>query len=104
MKIPYIFTITAVCCHEGKTKDKRCWGWWPTDKQAKDSVKINDCDMHETVYNYLVIEKMPPYPTGCAVIGYSKQWYKWEGTYENGKWKSCDEPEWAENTVGWSMG
>jgi len=102
----HIFTVTSIQTTIYKNKEKsanrRCWGWFPTEKEAKHAVDINAGDMMEISYTYVVIEK---HPAGILVEPVVIAWYKWTGRYPKGKiWKRCKAPEWAEGTIGWGFG
>lgn len=104
-----IFTVTSI---EGSKKgsdmhrDSRCWGWFPTEAEAKKAVKKNAGDMFEMSYTHIVIEKVP---AGIVVMAEAVHWYEWTMTntktpYKDGKWVKCQQPKWAEGTINWSLG
>lgn len=99
MTIKNIFLVTSVR-YTSRNECDRCWGWYPTEKEAKKAISVNDCDMQEHYYNYIILEQMPPYSLGCSCKGYKKKWYKWQKSM----WKSCKEPVWAKNVIGWGVG
>jgi hypothetical protein len=99
----FIYTVTSIEIEEGKEipRKTRCWGWLPTEKEARHAVSINAGDMMETTYTHVVIEKQP---AGILIIPEVVVWYKWTGQYPKGAWKQCKAPKWSEGTVGWGMG
>ena len=113
MKKP-IYFITSVYGPEHRNRNhkeqfhqlrhSRCWGWWPTLKEARKSVKCNDCDMHETDFEYLVIESVSPYMLAAALDTYTKEWYRWHGNNDTGKWKAIKDPKWSKSIIGYGIG
>jgi len=97
-----IFTVTSVQesnKHEG-SESSRCWGWYPTYKDASEAVKLNDGDMHECSYTYIVIERIPWGTLGSSYPNYKiMQWFKWK----NNKWKKCKPPKWSNCVIGWAF-
>ena len=117
---PVVYMVTSVqeneCTRpEGLKREPpspRCWGWYPTLKEAKKSVKMNSGDMAECCYySHVVIEKVP---AGICSIGVndledSETWYKWHVDPKDpnrfrGKWLRCDKPVWSKGIIGWSIG
>jgi hypothetical protein len=91
-----------------KLPSPRCWGWFGTLREAKKAVKINAGDMAECCYyNFVVIEKIF---SGIPVMpDENVLWFHWEVDPKDpdkfkGKWVKCEEPKWAENIIGWSLG
>lgn len=83
-------------------KDRRCWGWVATLKEAKHAVAINAGDMHECSYNYVLIEEVPP---GICIEAKIVSWYVFTGKYPQGRaWKRCKTPVWVGGTINWSIG
>jgi hypothetical protein len=108
-----VFMVTAMRTPAKGTEvseRRRCWGWYPTYKEAVESVKVNDCDMYEEgYYDLIVIEAVPPYTLAMG----SKQlaWYKWRtardqkgSSFTVGKWVKCKQPAWAVGTCNFSIG
>lgn len=58
---------------EYKEHSTRCFGFYNSKKDAIKSVKCNNCDMWETIYDYIVIEEIEegihPY---AEVVGWFK--------------------------------
>lgn len=98
-----IYLITVVRHYDGGiNNDTRCWGWWPTEKEALESIEVNDCDMQECYYNYLVLEQTPSYIGGFTQKNYNQRWYMWDK--ETDKWIACNIPLFAKNVTAWGMG
>lgn len=106
--VPPIYLVTSLeADSEERQSHKRCWGWYSTEATAKEAVKRNAADMYETLYVYVVIEKVfPGVIPEISVV----QWYKWsedpESTSPYGPygWKECSAPKWAEGIEGWGIG
>jgi len=99
-----IYTITAF---PGKSDDptfpkygNRVFGYFEKEHDATMAIMENRCNMHECLYEYLVVEECSP---GILSISFVKQWYKWN--YDARKWEACDWPkEIPSNTVNFSIG
>lgn len=83
----------------------RTWGWVKTEKEARAAVACNAGDMFEMEYTFCLIEKLA---SGIFCIE-SEQiaWFKWifKDIREphKGKWVEISQPEWAKNTVNWTL-
>ena len=110
----HIFLVTsvdAISFMDGTEKghESRCWGWYPTLKEAKKAVKMNAGDMAECCYyTHVVIEKM-----ACGIPALSDDtkefWYLWKVDPKDknrfrGEWLVCKKPKWSEHIVGWGIG
>lgn len=77
---------------------KRTWGWYPDIEQAKEALEKNYGDLYEGEYQYGVIEEVP-----MGVMwggGETKEWwYKWKGSWEKGKFQSCEKPDEYKNII-----
>jgi len=105
-KTTFIFTVTSVYRKDDCLRDHRCWGWYPTLKEARYAVSINCSDMHEISYQHVVIEKVQ---SGILAMGKVVEWYEWvvdkkDKSGFRGKWKLCKIPEWSKGTINWGMG
>lgn len=112
----FIYTVTSIHIIDKVIKRKlvenynqshRCWGWYPTLKEAKKAVRYNVADMHECSFNYAVIEKTPFGIPAISDVG--AWWYKWipdpsDEHNMQGKWQACERPEWAKGIIGWGIG
>ena len=103
----FIYLITSVKSDERSGwgySENRCWGWVATEKEAKYAVSINAGDMHETTFDYVVIEKQP---SGIPAVAEVVAWYKCTGHYPEGRnwrvWKRCKAPEWSKGTCNWGI-
>jgi len=121
-KVKPIYTVTSVQAdtylEDSKKKYKprkhptypRCWGWLPTLKEAKSTVKCNAGDMAECCYySHAVIEEVYP---GIPAMMFSNPdfqiWYEWivdpkDSQRFRGKWVKCPIPKWAVGICGWSF-
>jgi hypothetical protein len=105
---PSIFLVVSVGVDEDLNyKDKRCWGWYSTEEAAREAVKRNAADMHETIYAYAVIERVS---SGIPPDTEDIQWFQWTddpesvSPYGPYNWKECDAPEWSMGIIGWGIG
>jgi hypothetical protein len=104
--VPPIYLITSL---EGDScpSRKRCWGWYSTEEAAREAVRRNAADMYETIYVYVVIEKVF---SGVIPEISVVQWFKWSEDPESASpygffgWKECPAPKWSEGIEGWGIG
>jgi hypothetical protein len=92
--------------HPGVYSERRTWGWLPTLADARKTVAMNCGDMHETTFNYVIIEKVP---AGICVINEVVDVYKWlpdkrDKNHWRGKWVKCQKPKWMGNICNWTVG
>lgn len=87
--------------------DHRCFGFSPTSNMAEDWVEANSCDMHECLYDFIVIEEMSHgIHCECTQI----QWYTWDHDVEEysclvpDKWVKIESPDWAKGICNWGLG
>ena len=80
----------------------RTWGWYNKFEDAEKCVVENWADIYEGEFNYAVIEEKKE---GILMFDNndSEHWYKWEGTWEEGKYVPCNKPEEFSNIVGFSF-
>lgn len=45
---------------EAQNHEERCFGYYIEKEDAEEALRLNSCDMHETMYDYAVIEKVEP--------------------------------------------
>lgn len=98
-----IFTITLISSENEEkivAEDKsRCIGYYLSLQESIDAVKSNKGEMHECLYNYLVIEEVP---VGVWRLSVNEWWYAWSSG-----WITCKKPfkyrKFA-NVSGFSMG
>lgn len=102
----FIYTVTSVTIRNNKIDHERCrtWGWFSNFEQANKAVRENLGDMHETTYNYIIVEK---HIEGIMGVAFDEkphvQWYKWKRNLIDGNFKPCKVPECAGNTIGFGM-
>jgi hypothetical protein len=82
-----------------RAETKRTFGYFLTEKEALDAVGENQCNMHECLYNFLVIEG---FPSGIHALAEREVWYQW-GEAEN-KWVPCQKPTMLEGIISWAIG
>lgn len=75
----------------------RTVGWFKTFQQAVEAICENRGGMDDHLYDYAVIEVIPP---GVYTRAKDIAWFK----FENDKWESCQPPEWSNGTINWGMG
>lgn len=101
--------IYCVASMQKKGENPRTWGWYPTEKEAREAVAANAADMFEFYYSYTVIEKVhcgiPAAMFGIDTVS----WFKWNSDKTDpqgwrGKWKACKPPEFSKSVIGWTLG
>lgn len=76
----------------------RTWGWFTKLATAKKCVEENWGDIYEGEYFAAVIEEVPE---GVVInIPTNEWWYKWEGSWEKGRYKPWKKPKAYKNIVG----
>jgi len=107
---PPVYMVASYRIDENSTSlkwnENRTWGWLPTLEHARKAVKMNSGDMHETTFNYVIIEKVP---AGICVLNEIVEVYKWQPdkTDKNnfrGKWVKCKKPKCFENVLNLTIG
>jgi len=58
----------------GDKTSHRFHGWYPTFGKAEEAVNENRTDLHEYLYNYIVIQEIP---WGVGAVPEEKKWYEW---------------------------
>ncbi len=83
---------------EVKTKrDTRTFGYYKGWDKAYNAVKENRCNMHECLYQYLVMECIGE---GVHPLPKDEQWFKWTGK----RWKECRKPKALQGITNWGLG
>lgn len=83
---------------EYKTKhDSRTFGYYRGWSAAYTAVKKNHCNMHECLYNHLVMERIGE---GIHSLAYDEQWFTWTGN----RWTPCQKPEALKGFTNWALG
>jgi hypothetical protein len=91
-----MFFITAI--HSQTVHcDQRTFGYHTTLHKAESSVKGNVGDMHESLYDFIVIEEIK-----CGIHSPVVQewWYKWNHT----RWELCEKPDQFIGIVNFAIG
>jgi hypothetical protein len=85
-----IYTLTSVLVKpsEPSQHSVRCWAWYASIDEAKNTVESCGEFFYEYYYNYLVIEEVP---RATIAKAYKEWWYKW--SEELNKWEVADKPE-----------
>lgn len=104
-----IYTITAVATGPdmfsklpsgGGIKHQRVFGFFEKEHDVTIAIQENRGEMHEHLYDFLVVEECYP---GIHAVASVKQWYLWN--YEGRKWEPCEWPaDVPPNTINFSMG
>jgi hypothetical protein len=80
---------------------ERTFGFYPCEEEdvLRADIKHNSCDIHETEYTYIVMEKVWPgiYPNSQVI-----QWFKWNPETKN--YEEIEDPEWGKGTCNWTIG
>lgn len=97
------FTKGQISDNRRAQQNHRTPGFFLTLEEAKQCVEENWGDIHETGYEYVVIEKTPP---GLYTGGFIEEewWYRWEGDRDEGKYVETEKPECTKCIVGWGIG
>lgn len=84
------------------TGHERLVGFYCILDDAIEAVLSNRCDMWETIYNYVIIEKVYEGMYGSATYGSETWWFKWNK--ELGKYEPMEQPEFTKVFCGFTMG
>jgi hypothetical protein len=71
--------------------DIRCFGYSPELPQVHKWIEEKQGDLHNDLYNYIVIYEVE---SGIQAPATEVTWYKWD--YDEGKWLEIPRPEPAE--------
>lgn len=77
-----VFFITAIATllsqnsplEDLQKYNSRCFGYYTTLDEAKEAVEENRCDIHETMYDFVVIEEIGP---GIHAEATKELWFKY---------------------------
>ena len=100
--LPYLVvgeSAKALNKERRKIETVRCLGFLETLDDAITSVEINQGEMHEERYNYVVIEKHTP---GLWKTAKVEMWYAWNN--EERKWEQTACPRFLESVRSFAMG
>jgi hypothetical protein len=82
-----------------KSKSKRCFGYFLNEKDARRAIELNSGDMHECLYEYLVLELMEP---GIHPHVHRDSWYRW--CDETRGWIPSVKPNDFIGVINWGIG
>jgi hypothetical protein len=94
-----IFLVTVLFLNGEKIEYDRCFGFFFNVENAKNAVENNRCDMHESLYNHIVIEEVGE---GISPEVKEIQWYKWDNKKNN--YIECTKPKKIENVFNFGIG
>jgi hypothetical protein len=96
-----MYFITAICndSRSDYFRDTRCFGYYNTALEATTAVIENRGDLHECLYDYVVVEKIGE---GIHAIPDTEFWFRWNEDME--AFNICEKPEWSNNIVNWAIG
>lgn len=93
---PTIFTLTTTTDDK---RNKRTWGYYPTEKEARHAITENYGNMRDCLFDYLVLEE---YDQGVLAGAKRDVWFHWNEVV--GEWLECDKPSFANGVINWAMG
>lgn len=93
-----IFTVCGLASFEPGDL-KGTFGWYANLNSALDAVVNNKCDIHECVYQYMVIEEVKEGIFGMAI---KEWWFKWNKNKR--KFLSIQKPKETNRLVSWGIG
>lgn len=93
------FFITSLYYkNERECPDRKTFGYYSTIEKSLEAVKINRGNMHECLFNFLVIEEIKE---GVHPMVDSEYWFVWK--YD--KWEQlCDKPSQFNGIYNWALG
>ena len=92
-----IYTVTGIAYNYSfKEKLVRCFGWYPTCKDAEDGIIKNNILDENGFYKWIVIEE---FFSGLFNLA-KERWY----LYDNDKYIKIDKPEIFKPIISWGMG
>lgn len=94
----YYYTITSMYFRKGIPKT-RTVAVVKDELEAIDIVRGNYGDIHETIYNYCLIEQLQP---GLYPNVVKEMWFKWNPTRK--EYKGCEKPKQVIHMVNFSIG
>lgn len=77
----------------------RTFGYYKTFEDCDESLKCNNCDMHEHLYVYAVVEKIEE---GIHPLALERWWYKYDT--EKGGFFPMEEPEFMKHYINIALG
>lgn len=89
--------ITSILTHgDGRLPFHRTFGFYAEKRQAEIAVEENRGNMHECMYNFLVIEEIGE---GVHALAENEQWYRWDD-----RWVPCKKPKETVGVINWAIG
>lgn len=107
-EVNYIYTLTGIEKMDPPNPpekkipsfgDQRCFGYYCDLNSATRSAESNNGDIHEYLYDYLVIER---YEEGIYPLAEEIAWYKWDENTE--AYIKIDKPELTNHLCNWALG
>ena len=92
-----MYFITVIV---SKDRSTRTWGFYHNLKDALNAVDINQFNMHECLYDYIVIEKFTEGIPAWYDENFEPIWGKWNDTH----WKLCNPPEFSRGIIHYGIG
>lgn len=83
--------------HLLKVSAQRTFGFYNSYRDACQAIKENIGDMHECLYNYLILEYIEE---GIFPHVHTIEWWEWKDK----QWKRRVKPEGLWNTSNWALG
>ena len=80
-------------------RDSRSWGWYREAAAAVDALHRNHTDLHETIYDWAVVEEIPE---GVCPDVLSERWFRFDRSA--GGYRPAERPADLAGTVGFSLG
>ena len=95
-----MYFLTAL----NKNFDKRCFGYYHDEANALQAVFENLGDMHESCYDFIVIEKVY---SGVHGRTGGQQWFQWKKVKRLSQtkgWVAINRPVWSRGISNWAVG
>jgi hypothetical protein len=78
----------------------RCFGYFTDKGESIKTVKTNQSDLHECLYDYIVIEDLKEGLYCGMEFAPAEIWFQWNGT----EWVECIKPDFAKSIFNWAIG
>jgi hypothetical protein len=95
----YVMTLIAPTLNGKATSSHRVVGYAHTLEYAKEIVNKNQSDLHECLYEYIVIEKICE---GVFRTVQNEYWYEWNE--KNQTWNECCKPKKYRQIINFGIG
>lgn len=96
-----IYLIASYRFTDGLSTENRTWGWFSSLEDAVLCAKNNSGDLHETIFNYLIIEECNP---GVCVPYKIVKTFKWKPNKRYGRWIECKKPDFLNGIINFTIG